>query len=317
MSKRILVYGVGKLGDSIIKGLIDRDMKVFHESYNGPNDKEYIIDYKNVLVDILNSSKLKNNIYNKELKKQVSYIVVTLTGAVLEKEIDFLLSLDIPLVILSTKFDEKVISQKAIDANVKVLMSQNMALGIVDFWYRIQKIPSVPEESSEIYFFAIESHQNAKADISGSAIKALEYFVDKGVCAFFDDEDKKSFKKGVDGEYGCIQCIRIEETQLNELKIPKEYLSGHGYHTFSIFPEMWDDVTTKYLSLLYREFKSLESYTIEGVFEFKVFLEQDNGLIIVHNINGRDIYTDGVVQSIKFLEKQIKGVYTAIDIINQ
>jgi len=317
MSKKILVYGVGKLGESIIKGLIDRKIEVFCESYNGPSDNEYVIDHKNVLVDILNSSKLKNNIYNKELKKEVSYIIVTLTGAVLEKEIDFLLSLGIPLVILSTKFDEKKISQKAIDANVKILMSQNMALGIVDFWNRIQKIPNVPDNSSEIYFFAIESHQNSKADISGSAIKVLEYFRSKEICIFFDEEDKKSFKKGVDGEYGCIQCIRTEEVQLNDLKIPKEYISGHGYHTFSLFPEVWDDISSKYLSLLYREFKSLESYTIDGVFEFKVFLEQDNGLIIVHNINGRDIYTDGVVQSIKFLEKQKQGVYSVIDIINQ
>jgi len=317
MSKKVLVYGVGKLGESIIKGLIDRGIEVFYESYNGPSDKEYVIDHKNVLVDILNSSKLKNNIYNKELKKQVSYIVVTLTGEVLEKEIDFLLSLGIPLVILSTKFDEKVISQKAINANVKILMSQNMALGIVDFWDRIQKIPNIPDNSSEIYLFAIESHQSSKADISGSAIKVLEYFKAKEVCVFFDDEDKKSFNKGVDGEYGCIQCIRTEETQLNDLKVPKEYISGHGYHTFSIFPEIWDDISTRYLSLLYREFKSLEAYTIEGVFEFKVYLEQDTGLIIVHNINGRDIYTDGVVQSIQFLEKQKQGVYSALDIIKQ
>jgi len=316
MSKSIMVYGVGKLGESIIRGLIDRNIKVFHESYNGPNDNEYIIDHKNVLVDILNSSKLKNNIHNKELKNQVSYIVVTLTGEILEKEIDFLLSLDIPLIILSTKFDEKLVVQKANAANAKVLMSQNMALGIIDFWNRIQKIPSVPDEVSEIYFYAIESHQNAKADISGSAIKALELFRDKGVCAFFDEEERKSFQKGIDGEYGCIQCIRTEEVQLNELKVPKEYLSGHGYHTFSLFPEKWDDNSVKYLNSLYNEFKTLESYSINGVFEFKVFLEQDNGLIIVHNINGRDIYTDGVVKSINFLEKQANnGIYTAIDVI--
>ena len=317
MQKGVLVYGVGKLGESIIKGLIDRGIKLFHESYNGPNDKEYIIDYKNVIVDVLNSKKLKNNIFYHNLKEQVSFVIVTLTGDILEKEIDFLLSLEIPLIILSTKFDEESISKKAKNAGVKILMSQNMALAIVDFWNRIEKIPKVPDTLDEIYLFVIESHQNSKADISGSAIKALNLFKQKDLFVMFDEQDKKAFVKSIDGEYGCIKCIREENTQLTYMNIPKEYLSGHGYHTFSIFPEVWNENTVKYLNSLYLEFKTLTEYSIEGIFEFNVYIEQDEGLVITHNINGRDIYTDGVVKSIDFLNKQKKGVYSAIDIINQ
>jgi 4-hydroxy-tetrahydrodipicolinate reductase len=317
MQKGVLVYGVGKLGESIIKGLIDRGIKLFHESYNGPNDKEYIIDHKNVIVDVLNSKKLKNNIFHHNLKEQVSFVIVTLTGDILEKEIDFLLSLEIPLIILSTKFDEESISKKAKNAGVKILMSQNMALAIVDFWNRIEKIPKVPDTLDEIYLFVIESHQNSKADISGSAIKALNLFKQKDLFVMFDEQDKKAFVKGIDGEYGCIKCIREENTQLTYMNIPKEYLSGHGYHTFSIFPEVWNENTVKYLNLLYIEFKTLTEYSIEGIFEFNVNIIQDEGLVITHNINGRDIYTDGVVKSIEFLNKQKKGVYSAIDIINQ
>jgi 4-hydroxy-tetrahydrodipicolinate reductase len=315
MSKSVLIYGFGKLGESILKGLIDLGIKVYHESYNGLSDTEKVFDYKNVLVDINNSTKLKKQLYRTDLKYEVSYIIVTLTGDVLEKEIDFLLELEIPLIILSTKYDEELISSKAENAGVQILMSQNMALAIVDFWNRIDSIDNVPV-TEEISIFVQESHQKTKADISGSAIKALNLFESKDFLIYFDDKDKESFKPGVDAEYGCISCIRNEKTQLEKLNVPKEFLGGHGYHTICLFPEIWNNESVMYLSKLYNIFKSLEDYTIEGVLDFKVFIEQDEGLVIVHNINGRDIYTDGVVKSMKFLENVDVGVYSAIDVIN-
>jgi dihydrodipicolinate reductase len=306
--KDVLLYGVGKLGESILKGLIDRDISVYHESYNGPNDKENVLDYNGVIVDILNSSKLKNNIYNKELKEVVSYIVVTLVGSVLEKEIDFLLSLDIPLIILSTKYDEKGIKQKALNANVKILMSQNMAFGIVDFWDRIKNM-DILDPTLKIDATVVESHQSMKADISGSAMTALKLFENKGFNVTFPEND--SFKVGEDGKSGSFTWLRNEESQI-EAGIPEEFLSGHGYHIFELKFEIYD---FNFIRSLFKYFSSLENYSIEGVFEFNVYYE-DKSLYIIHNINGRDIYTDGVVKSINFLEDVDLGVYSAIDIIS-
>jgi len=247
--------------------------------------------------------------------KETDYILVTCPGDALEENIDSLLSLKKPMIILSTKYDEELISSKASNAGVKILMSQNMAFGIVDFWNRIDSIDDVPV-TEEISVFVQESHQKAKADISGSAIKVLNLFESKGFLVYFDDNDKESFKPGIDAEYGCISCIRAEKTQLEKLNVPEEFLGGHGYHTICLFPEIWNNESVKYLSTIYNLFKSLENYTIEGVLDFKVFIEQDEGLVIVHNINGRDIYTDGVVKSMQFLENANVGVYSAIDVIN-
>ena len=306
--KDIAIYGFGKLGEGILKGLIDRGISVYHDSYNGPNDNESIVDYENIQVDILNSSKLKNSLYNKDLKNDVGYIIVTLVGSVLEKEIDFLLSLDIPLIILSTKYDEALISEKAKKAEVKVLMSQNMAFGIVDFWNRIERMDKL-DESIQIAANVIESHQSPKADISGSAIKALTLFKDKGFNVTFPEEG--SFKIGEDGQSGSFTWLRTKKSQI-DAGISEEYLSGHGYHIIKLVFEIYD---FNFIRTLSKYFSSLEKYSIEGIFNFSVHYEEKN-VFIIHNINGRDIYTDGVVKSIDFLETKTNGIYSAIDVIN-
>ncbi len=306
--KSVLLYGFGKLGVSIVEGLIDRNIKVYHESYNGPNDTEYVFDYNGVIVDIFNSTKLKNNIYKKDLKEVVSYIVVTLVGNVLEKEIDFLLSLDIPLVILSTKFDSESVKEKALTAKVKVLMSQNMALGIVDFWNRIEKMDRL-DPSFKIDATIIESHQSMKQDIIGSAMTVLKLFKDKGFNVTFPDNN--TYIVGNDGKSGSVTWLRSEKSQI-EAGVPEEFLSGHGYHIIELKFDIYD---FNYIRSLFRYFSSLKDYSIENVFDFDVYYE-DKSLYIIHNINGRDIYTDGVVKSINFLETVDSGVYLAIDIIS-
>ena len=311
--KKVAVYGVGNLGMEILKGLSKRGVKLNKFSYNKPGAKEKKLNLNGQDVRIVNSYYLKEQAHKEDIKKHVSYIVVTVTGKVLEKDIDLLLSLKTPLIILSTQYDVEMIRNKAINAGISVVMSENMAFGIVDFWNKLDKIPKVPD-NFRVILQVIESNPYYKEDISGSAIIGANKFKLKGVEVNFSEEQRKRYKPDIDGDYGCIRSERDEITQ--EMSgVPVEYIDSHAYHSFFLnILEDESDVKT-YLKKLYFLLKPLEVHTIPGILEFEVNLFE-NSLDITHNINGRDIYTEGVLKSIDFLESQEDvGVFTGLDVI--
>ena len=114
-----------------------------------------------------------------------------------------------------------------------------------------------------------ESHQHGKADTSGTAKAMVGYFNHLGLS--FDAED--------------IVMERDPETQKSEWGIPEAYLTGHGWHTYSLVSE---DKTVR--------------------FEF------------THNVNGRDVYANGTLEALIFLDGKISQtaagkVYSMIDVL--
>jgi 4-hydroxy-tetrahydrodipicolinate reductase len=92
-------------------------------------------------------------------------------------------------------------------------------------------------------------------------------------------------KMGVAFSSDQIQKERDPERQCNMWGIPAEHLSGHGWHTYTLISA---DKSVK--------------------FEF------------THNINGRDIYGEGTMDAVLFLEKKLaegtKGtVFSMIDVL--
>ena len=114
-----------------------------------------------------------------------------------------------------------------------------------------------------------ESHQSGKADTSGTA---------KAIVADFN-------RMGVNFQEDQIQKERDPERQSTMWGIPPEYLSGHGWHTYTLISA---DKTVK--------------------FEF------------THNINGREIYAEGTLDAVLFLsQKMAQGasgqVFSMIDVL--
>ena len=90
---------------------------------------------------------------------------------------------------------------------------------------------------------------------------------------------------GIDFSPEAIMMERDPIVQREQWKIPEKYLSGHGWHTYRLVSP---DETV--------------------VFEFK------------HNVNGRDIYAEGTMDAICYLDKKRKNgktsqVYTMIDVL--
>jgi 4-hydroxy-tetrahydrodipicolinate reductase len=179
----------------------------------------------------------------------------------------------IPFVMGTTGGDRKKLEQTVNQALMPAVIAPNMAKQIVGFQAMMEYAAnSFPDLFKDYTLEVVESHQKGKADTSGTAKAMVEYFNQLGPEFSVND----------------IQMIRDPETQEKELKIPKEYLSGHGWHTYT-----------------------LRAKDGTSLFQFK------------HNVNGRDIYANGTFDAVMFLVQQLENtdnprkLYSMIDVLNK
>jgi 4-hydroxy-tetrahydrodipicolinate reductase len=179
----------------------------------------------------------------------------------------------IPFVMGTTGGDREQLEQVVKNASTPAVIAPNMAKQIVGFQAMIEyAADTFPDLFKGYSLEVIESHQNGKADTSGTAKAMVGYFN----------------KLGPDFNVDDIKMIRDPKIQEQEMKIPKESLTGHGWHTYT-----------------------LKSEDGSALFEFK------------HNINGRDIYVNGTFDAVMFLVKKLeesdnpKKLYSMIDVLNR
>ena len=179
----------------------------------------------------------------------------------------------IPFVMGTTGGDRKKLEQVVKNASTPAVVAPNMAKQIVGFQAMMEYAANTfPDLFKGYTLEVVESHQHGKADTSGTAKAMVKYFN----------------KLGPDFNVNDIKMIRDPRTQEKELKIPKGFLSGHGWHTYT-----------------------LKAADGSALFEFK------------HNINGRDIYVNGTFDAVMFLVQKLeqadnsKKLYTMIDVLNK
>ena len=179
----------------------------------------------------------------------------------------------IPFIMGTTGGDREQLEQVVKNALTPAVIAPNMAKQIVGFQAMMEYAANTfPGLFKGYTLEVVESHQNGKADTSGTAKAMVTYFN----------------KLGTDFDVNDIQMIRDPETQEKIWKIPKEYLTGHGWHTYT-----------------------LKASDGSALFEFK------------HNINGRDIYVNGTFDAVLFLKDKLaesgnsQKFYTMIDVLNK
>lgn len=179
----------------------------------------------------------------------------------------------IPFVMGTTGGDRQQLETLMKKSSTPAVIAPNMAKQIVGFQAMMAYAANTFPDLFKGYALEVkESHQKGKADTSGTAKAMVGYFKQLG--ADFDGND--------------IQMIRDPEAQKKEWHIPEKYLTGHGWHTYT-----------------------LTSPDGSVLFEFK------------HNINGRDIYVSGTFDAVLFLNEKLanpdnsKKIYTMIDVLNK
>ncbi|WDP88798.1 MAG: dihydrodipicolinate reductase [Desulfobacter sp.] len=125
----------------------------------------------------------------------------------------------IPFVMGTTGGDREKLEATVNQAGTPAVISPNMAKQIVGFQAMMEyAAKTFPGLFSGYTLEVKESHQQGKADTSGTA---------KAIVSCFNG-------LGVDFKVSDIQQIRDPEVQEKEWGIPKEHLGGHGWHTYTL-----------------------------------------------------------------------------------
>ena len=213
----------------------------------------------------------------KPLKKKFpGFISIDFTHpSAVNSNAEFYVKHSLPFVMGTTGGNREKLEKSVLSGKIPAVIAPNMAKQIVGFQAMMEYAAKTFPDLFKGYNLTIkESHQKGKADTSGTAKAMVKYFNQLGIP--FSEKD--------------IIKERDPERQKNVWKIPEKYLTGHGWHTYTLTSD--DNTVT---------------------FRFQ------------HNINGRDIYVNGTLDGVIFLynrltdkkaDKYGKGVvYTMIDVL--
>ncbi len=126
---------------------------------------------------------------------------------------------DLPFVMGTTGGDREALQATVVQSTTAAVIAPNMAKQIVGFQammaYAAETFPGL---FAGYHLEINESHQQGKADTSGTAKAMVRYFNTMGV-DFTDDQ---------------IHQERDPQTQKAQWGVPEAYLGGHGWHTYTL-----------------------------------------------------------------------------------
>jgi len=177
---------------------------------------------------------------------------------------------NLPFVMGTTGGDRQKLVQTVEGSTIPAVIAPNMAKQIVGFQammaYAAKNFPGLFKGYSvEIK----ESHQQGKADTSGTAKAMVDYVNALGM------------------PFSVTDIVQERDPQIQKTvwSIPDEYLSGHGWHTYTLTSG-------------------------DGMVRFD----------FTHNVNGRYVYIGGTLDAALFLQKKLQEgaggkVFSMIDVL--
>lgn len=132
---------------------------------------------------------------------------------------EFYAKFNIPFVMGTTGGDRGALNKTVLSSSISAVIAPNMAKQIVGFQAMMEYAAETFPDLFKGYTLQIkESHQNGKADTSGTAKAMVKYYNKLGIP--FKEDD--------------IIMDRDPEIQKNRWNIPEQYLSGHAWHTYTL-----------------------------------------------------------------------------------
>jgi len=269
---KVMVNGLpGNVARTVAEHLLkDGRFELVPYSLTGPEiqESEYIID--NISVKLIQSDQRASQI--EQIKQsQGAFLSVDYTHpSAVNSNAEFYCRFGLPFVMGTTGGDRKELEATVVSSSIAAVIAPNMAKQIVGFQAMMEYAANNFPDLFKGYTLNVkESHQQGKADTSGTAKAMVGYFNKLGV-SFSTDE---------------IVMVRDPQDQKAQWGIPPEYLSGHGWHTYTLISE---DQTVR--------------------FEF------------THNVNGREVYVRGTVDAILYLSEKVQAgargkIFTMIDVL--
>lgn len=269
---KVMVNGIpGNVAIIIAKHIMaDERFELVPYSLTGPEITEKTFDMDHVTVHLL-TPEVRDQAISGIKENKGGFICVDYTHpSAVNGNAEYYCRHGIPFVMGTTGGDRKRLEETVESFSLPAVIAPNMAKQIVGFQAMLEwSADNFPDLFRGYHLEIKESHQKGKADTSGTAKAIAKCFKNMGV---------------VFSETNIIK-ERDPKVQKTKWEVPDAYLTGHGYHTYTLVS---DDQTVK--------------------FAFS------------HNVNGRDVYAKGTLDAVMYLFKKIekgeKGrVFTMIDVL--
>jgi 4-hydroxy-tetrahydrodipicolinate reductase len=199
--------------------LADDRFELIPFSLTGPQISQNTIQIETVSISLVKPD--TRDIIIADIQKRVGrFIAVDYTHpTAVNTNARFYTRHDIPFVMGTTGGDRQALEACVSRARFPAVIAPNMAKQIVGFQAMMAfAADSFPGLFAGYTLEIKESHQQSKADTSGTARAMVGYFNRLGVA--FDPAQ--------------IQQIRDPKVQKTQWQIPQEHLSGHGWHTYTL-----------------------------------------------------------------------------------
>lgn len=269
---KVMVNGIpGNMAQIVAKHLLtDNRFELILHSLTGPEITATEHSLGSSVVQLI-GPELREKKLNKIIEKNPSFISIDYTHpTAVNTNAEFYCKNLLPFVMGTTGGDRKLLYEIVNSSPISAVIAPNMAKQIVGFQAMMEYASKTFPDLFKGYTLSIkESHQKGKADTSGTAKAMTRYFNALGTPYLENDIIKE----------------RDPEIQKTVWGIPEKYLTGHGWHTYTLVS---NDKTVR--------------------FEFS------------HNVNGRDVYAQGTPDAVLYLSKKIEEgatgkVFTMIDVL--
>lgn len=202
--------------------LSDDRFDLIPESLTGPEIQESEYPLGSVSVKLIRPENHETSIHG--IKKTYGeFLSVDYTHpAAVNQNAAFYCKNDLAFVMGTTGGDREVLTQTVLKSSIAAVISPNMAKQIVGFQAMMEYAANTFNDLFKGYSLEIkESHQEGKADTSGTAKAMVQYFNKLGLQ--FSEAD--------------IMMERDPEIQTTQWGIPETYLRGHAWHTYALESE--------------------------------------------------------------------------------
>lgn len=271
-SIKVMVNGLpGRMAGAVARLVLsDSRFALIPFSFTGPEILERETRIENIAVRLVRPED-RDTTLSKVKPVNADFITVDFTHpSAVNSNGDFYCANVLPFVMGTTGGNRDRLEAAVRNSSTAAVIAPNMAKQIVGFQAMMAQAARLFPGLFEGYRLEIrESHQKGKADTSGTAKAMVKYFNDLGLPFVEADIHKE----------------RDPERQKNLWGIPEEFLTGHGWHTYTLTSA---DGTVR--------------------FEFS------------HNVNGREVYARGTLDAIAYLHAKLqqgaKGkVFSMIDVL--
>jgi 4-hydroxy-tetrahydrodipicolinate reductase len=222
--RKVMVNGLpGNVARIVAETLLkDERFELVPHSLTGPEiqESEYIID--NISVKLIQADQRDSQI-GQIKQSQGEFLTVDYTHpSAVNSNADFYCRFGLPFVMGTTGGDRRKLQAMVESSSIAAVIAPNMAKQIVGLQAMMEYAADNFPNLFEGYALEVkESHQQAKADTSGTAKAMVGYFNKLGV-PYSTDE---------------IVMLRDPQEQKTQWGIPEEYLAGHGWHTYTLVSE--------------------------------------------------------------------------------